>query len=74
VLVSRGSQVHHTPHALRAQSGPVIRPAIQNIIPTSAAETATASKRASPLAKYTALHTEQTMNPRYMPFQLAMWK
>ena len=43
VEVRRASQVHQMPHTGRAQSGPVIRPMVQQMTPTSAPATPRAS-------------------------------
>src|SRR5438128_9725804 len=73
-IVSRGSHVHQKPHALRAHSGPLIKPFNPNRTTSSAADTPQRSAAGLRLKSDTRLATQQTAMPQYMPAHDATWK
>src|SRR5436190_6887899 len=73
-IVSRGSHVHQKPHALRAQSGPLINPFSPKTTTSSAAETPQPSAAGLRLNSATRLAMQQTAMPQYIPAHDATWK
>ena len=61
-MVSRGSQAHQMPQALRAQRDPLTRPNIVKTSTNSAEAAPMRSAAGEPLKRYTALATPHTIS------------
>ena len=72
--MSRASHCHQTPHALRAQRGPVTRPIAPKSTVSSPAATATRSAACFPRKRYTTLAIPQTNTAVNIAIHAGTWK
>ena len=72
--VSRASHCHHTPHAFRPHSGPVMSPMSPNTTDSSAPATAIRSKTLRPPNRKIALAMPQTDAARNIAIHEGTWK
>src|SRR5258708_5480561 len=73
VVMTRGSQLHHTPHVGRAQIDPRRSVSPVNRTPISADATAIASKTGLLVQRYATLARNTTTNARYASHAFATW-